>query len=221
MDRIAGGDLHWDGFAGDRGSVQAAASFPDDAVGSDPFPGAYDQQVTDLEVLRGDLDGCACALNACGLGHELEQGTQARPRAVHGLVLECFGDRVQKRQGGGLLDVPQEHRTNGADRHEQADAEPALREQPPQGPGDEGGSAQQQPGPVQDLGDGLDPGPVEDQAHDQRHTGKDRHQHRPITPPGLVVLVLVLGYRLGCFTTAGGGGHRFPPSGVQQPATGH
>src|SRR5690606_39992846 len=62
-----------------------------------------------------------------GLRDQLEQRPQPAAGAVHGLVLQRFGDRVQERQRRGLLDVAEDDRADRADRHQQPDAQLADR----------------------------------------------------------------------------------------------
>ena len=220
-DRVIGCDLDRDRLAGDRGRVQAGASDADDPVGHDPLARTDQQHVADGDLLGRDLHRGTVAQHGRGLRHELEQRAQAAAGAVHRLVLQGLGDRVQERQRGGLLHVAEDDRADGTDRHQQRDPELPLGEQVPQRAGHERVRAQQQARPERDQRRDVQPRPLQHQAGAERDPGEDRHHQARVAPPralGLLCLFSGVGGRL---VAAACGAHEASSEllGPQQPGT--
>ncbi|AKE42035.1 hypothetical protein UL82_09485 [Corynebacterium kutscheri] len=219
--RFSGRDLDRDRFTGDRRSVQARPARADQPIGRDPLARADQQHVADGDLPGRDRGGDPVAQHGRGLRHELQQRAQPAAGAVHRLVLQGLGDRVEERQRGRLLDVAEDHRAHGADRHQQRDPELALHNEIPDRTGHERVRAQQQARPERDQRRDVQPRPLQRQAGAERDAGEDRHDQAGITPPRalcLLCLVRGAGRRL---VAAAGGAHEASPEllAAQQPGT--
>ncbi len=183
-DVLAGPGLHRHGLAGDRRGVQAAAAGPHPPVGRQPLPGPDHHDVPDHQLPRVDHELAAGAQYGRLLGHQVEQRPQAVPGPGQGVLLQALAEGEQERQRGGLLHLPEQGGADGADRHQQADAELAAR-QPPQRTRDEGGPAHQQRCRGQYQLGGLPPREPGEEPTTQQGTGEQTQLHLAHLPePG-------------------------------------
>ena len=207
-DLVAGGDLDRDRLARHGRGIDGGVGVVKQRIRGHPPTRGHRQPHAGTDLARGD----GAARTAIRVDHrrrvgdEGEQRTQAAAGAVHRLVLESLRDGVQERQGRGLGDVPEEDGADGADGHEQTDAEAAMPEQAGQRAGHERRRAEQQREPIQrrrgDAGGRVGQRPraaqrrrrggfggvggreADQERRDQRDAGEHRDEDLPIAPPG-------------------------------------
>ena len=78
------------------------------------------------EVCGGDGDGGFAPADGRLVWGEVEEGAQAALGFGHRFFFERFSDGEQEYEGRGFADVAEDHGTDGADGHEERDADLAF-----------------------------------------------------------------------------------------------
>ena len=121
-------------LARDRRLIDRSRPLYDRSVETDPVAAAHDEARADGDVRRANIRlGPVVAHDAHGLGREIEQGRDGVPGASHAPAFQKQRQGEQEGDRGALEQLPDRHRSDDGDDHEQvhvghqrASREPSL-----------------------------------------------------------------------------------------------
>ena len=152
--------LDRDALAGDRCLVDGGRPGDDHAVERDPLPRPHDDHRADGDVGGGDLDHAVGRSQAGGLGDERGQGADGVASALEAPRLDQLGEPEQPHDDRRLRPLPDRHRADDGDAHQQGHRQAASEQRPDA------------------LAEGVAP------AEQDRGPGHDPHEDRLLVLPG-------------------------------------